>query len=175
MKARSRAMVIPVTLLMSALVSACGGDMRDLERYVAEVKGRKSTEIEPIPQPKQYEAYAYVPAGRRDPFVRPEAEAPRDPVTSNGLRPNLRRNREPLEEYPLDGLRMVGTVHFDNRTYALVRAPDGIVHRVSRGNHMGQNYGEVVAIDEGQIQLSEIVPDGFGGWNQRPAVISLSP
>jgi type IV pilus assembly protein PilP len=162
-------------LLAPLLLAGCGNDMGDLERYVAEVKSRKSTEIEPIPQPKQYEAFAYLPGGRPDPFVRPEAADRWVAGASDGLRPNINRNREPLEEFPLDGLRMVGTILFNARTFALVRAPDGVVHRVSRGNHMGQNYGEITAIDEGQIQLSEIVPDGFGGWMQRPAVISLSP
>jgi type IV pilus assembly protein PilP len=162
-------------LLAPALLVGCGNDMSDLERYVAEVKSRKSTDIEPIPQPKQYEAFAYVPGGRPDPFIRPEAADRRVADAGNGLRPDIRRNREPLEEFPLDGLRMVGTIVFNNRVYALVRAPDGVVHRVSPGNHMGQNYGEITAIDEGQIQLREIVPDGFGGWMQRPAVISLSP
>lgn len=158
------------------LLAGCSRDMSDLERYVGEVKARQSRQIEPIPQPRIFEPFAYIPGGRVDPFIRLEPETASDGfVADRGLRPNINRNKEPLEEFPLDGMRMVGTILFNSRVYAMIRAPDGVIHRVTRGNHMGQNYGEITLIDEGQIQLNEIVPDGFGGWVQRPAVLALSP
>lgn len=163
-------------LLLLGPIAACSRDMSDLERYVAEVKSRQSRQIEPIPQPRQFEPFTYVVAGRPDPFKPPEPEAGPGGFTADpGLRPNINRNKEPLEDFPLDGLRMLGTIVFDGRTYALVRAPDGVIHRVTRGNHMGQNYGEITAIEEGQIRLTELIPDGFGGWIQRPAVLALTP
>ncbi|NKF21159.1 pilus assembly protein PilP [Solimonas marina] len=163
-------------LLIFALalgVTACGSNNSDLDRYIAEVKARKSKNIEPIPQVKPYQPYSYTMAGKRDPFVLgdPNANSERNP---NGPRPNLRRNREPLEEYPLDALSMMGVITTPQATYALVKAPDGVVHRVGLHEHMGQNYGEVVAIDESEIKLLELVPDGFGGWTQRSASLALS-
>ena len=86
----------------------------------------------------------------------------------------MRRNREPLEEFPVDSLRMLGMVTAQEHRYALIKAPDGVVHRVGMGEHMGQNYGEVVRINESEVGLKEIVPDGFGGWVERPAKLALA-
>jgi type IV pilus assembly protein PilP len=154
-------------------LTACFHDMSDLEQYVAQVKAHKTTRIEPLPQMKPYEAFIYVAAGRRDPFI------PMAPTNPNGqgnsaLRPDMNRNREPLEEFPLDALKMVGTLLFNNQTYAMVKAPDGVVHRVTMGNHMGQNYGKIIKIEPSAISLTEIVPDGFGGWTERPASLAMS-
>lgn len=160
-------------LAASTLLSACGDRMADLEQYVAEVKNRKTNNIEPIPQIKQYEAFTYVVGERRDPYVR--AEPARDPnAPGSALKPDITRNREPLEEFPLDGLRMLGTINKGKAVYAMVKAPDNVVHRVTLGNHMGQNYGKIVKISDTQIDLVEIIPDGFGAFMERPANLALT-
>jgi len=159
-------------LLLALLLTACSSGMDDLETYVAEVKARKTRAIEPIPQIKQYEAFAYLAENRRDPFVR--AEPAREAAPASSLRPDLARNREPLEEFPLDALRMLGIINTDDASYGLVKAPDNVVHRVTLGNHMGQNYGKISKISESQIDLTEIVPDGFGGFMERPANLALT-
>lgn len=165
-----------LTILFGLMLAACSRDMSDLREYVAEVKSRKSTEVEPLPQIRQYEPFEYESEGRRDPF---EPQRPSGPVAGaaspeNALRPDLNRNREPLEEFPLDGLRMVGTLQIQGTTYALIREPEGIVHKVTYGNYMGQNYGKIVGISEAEVRLEEIIPDGFGGYMKRPASIALS-
>jgi type IV pilus assembly protein PilP len=161
-------------VLASLLLAGCGRGMGDLESWVAEIKARKTTKIEPIPQMKQFDTFVYQPAGRRDPFAAAKVTAEYEPRADNGLRPDTNRNREPLEEFPLDGLQMQGTIRSGQTTYALVKAPDGVLHRVRVGNHLGQNYGRITAISESEVQLSEIVPDGFGGWTQRPATLALT-
>ena len=160
-----------LALACATLLSGCGSDMSDLESYVAEVKARQSTSIEPIPQMKQYEAFAYEAADRRDPFAKPNVQ---QNSSAPGPRPDLNRNKEPLEEFPLDALRMVGTISTPSGVFALIKAPDNVVHRVTTKNHMGQNYGEIVGISESEVSLMELVPDGFGGWVQRPASLALA-
>lgn len=155
---------------LTLVLSACGSGLSDLEEYAAEVKSRKSTAIPPIPQLKQFESFVYLPGDRRDPFVEPQPEASTDTA---GPRPDMNRNREPLEEFPLDGLRMSGTIQTPAGLFALVKAPDGVVHRVTVRNYMGQNYGQIVAITSSEIKLQELVPDGFGGWAQRDASLAL--
>ncbi|PPE75303.1 hypothetical protein C3942_04670 [Solimonas fluminis] len=153
------------------MLSACGNGQKDLEAWVTEVKARPPAPIEPIPQMKQYESFTYDAAGRRDPFasIQPSRQA-----SNSGIKPDLNRNKEPLEEFPLDGLRMVGTVDTKGKVFALIKAPDGVVHRVTVKNHMGQNYGEIVSISEAEVGLMELVADGFGGWIQRPASLTLA-
>jgi type IV pilus assembly protein PilP len=164
---------ICIALLTLVALSGCSRDMQDLETYVSEVKARKSRQIEPIPQVRQYESYVYMAGSRPDPFIRPEPV--QAAAAGGGPRPDISRPREPLEEFPLDALRMIGVIDFSGRRVAMVRAPDGVIHRVGGGNHMGQNYGEIRAIEEGQIELNELIPDGFGGWIRRPAILALTP
>lgn len=155
-------------------LSACERGLDDLEQRVAEVKARKSEQIDPVPQPKQFDAFAYVAAERRDPFQQTRPDNSTAVSASSGPRPDLNRSREPLEEYPLDSLRMQGVIETPRSVYALVAAPDGVIHRVTVGNHLGQNFGQVKSITETEIALAEIVPDGFGGWVSRPASLALA-
>ena len=156
--------------MAALLLTACGSGMSDLESYVAEVKARKSRNIEPIPQIAPYEPVEFVAEDRRDPFV---PAAPDRDDASNALKPDINRNREALEEFPLDALQLLGTIQNGKQLYALIRAPDGVVHRITFGNHLGQNYGEVKRITDTQIDLVEIIPDGFGGFMERPASLTL--
>lgn len=160
-------------LLLSAL-AACSTEMGDLEQKVAEVKSRKSNAIEPVPQIKQYEAFAYEPGERGDPFTQVVARRNPSGFETSGLKPDLNRNKEPLEEFPLDALRMLGIINANGKTYAMIKAPDNVVHRVTLKDHMGQNYGEITKITESEVTLLEIVPDGFGAWMQRPASLALA-
>ena len=162
-------------MLCLAGLTACGRDTSELEAYIAEVKARKSTVVEPIPQIRKFEPFEYLAADRRDPFTPQAQDAPNSgPSPENSLRPDANRNREALEEFPLDSLRMVGTLSTQRATYALIRAPDGIVHRVAVGNYLGQNYGKITGITEAEVKLEEIIPDGFGGFMKRSASIALS-
>jgi type IV pilus assembly protein PilP len=151
------------------LLSACSDDMDELRQYAAQVKARKSKQIEPIPQIKQYEAFTYVAGDRRDPFTPTPPQSARG---NDGLRPDTNRNREALEEFPLDALKMVGLITFNKTTYAMIKAPDGVIHRVTVGNYIGQNFGKITKITDSEVALDEIVPDGFGGFKEQPATLA---
>lgn len=154
-------------------LSACGGANDDLRAYIDEVKARPGGRIEPLPQIQPAPTFAYEPGARRSPFQPDEPQARRsiDPNAVEGPDPN--RPREELEKFPLDTLRMVGTLADRRASFALVQSSDGLVWRVSVGNHMGQNYGRIVAISESEIRLVEIISDGLGGYLERPAAIGL--
>ena len=102
----------------------------------------------------------------------PQNIAAANPNSIDGPDPD--RPREFLEQFPLDGLRMVGSLEINQIKAGLVQATDGLVHRVTVGNHLGQNYGRVTSISDSEIELVEIIPDGLGGYIQRPASIGLS-
>ena len=162
----------------AALLAGCGNDMSDLEQYAMEVRARTSKTVEPIPQIKTFEPFAYEAKDRRDPFTpliggRDQSVAAAAGGTPGGLKPDFDRPKEPLEEFPLDSLRMVGTITMQTRAFALIKAPDAVVHRVVVGDHMGQNYGKITGISETEVVVMEIIQDGFGGWIQRPATVAL--
>jgi type IV pilus assembly protein PilP len=69
---------------------------------------------------------------------------------------------------------MVGTLEIGNATFGLVQTSDGLIHRVSPGNYVGQNDGRITAVTESEIQVVEIISDGIGGYLERDAAIGLS-
>lgn len=174
-----------VTLLVVCVpLAGCGGgSMADLRGYVADVKTRKGTRIEELPPIEPYVVYTYPCDGAIacvDPFEPFFLEPPRPPagaenqVASNGISPDFDRNREELENFPLDGLRMMGTLEKQEQFWGIVRGPDAIIHRVQVGNYIGQNHGKITNISEDRIEVLEIISDGRGGWEERSAQIALA-
>ena len=159
---------------VAAVLTGCGGDMDDLRAYVDEVKARPGGRIEPLPQIRPAPTFAYEAASRRSPFVpdTPQVTVSANPDAVQGPDPN--RPREFLEQFPLDTLRMVGTLNTLGSTFGLVQTSDGLIHRVTVGNHMGQNYGRITTISDSEIELVEIIADGIGGYLERPAAVALS-
>jgi type IV pilus assembly protein PilP len=178
----NRPVFIGVKLLLVAgclaLLAGCGDSRRhELEQYAEEVKARKPGRIEPLPEIKQIETFTYVAGNRRNPF-RPEQ--PRDEllpgaVSGEGMAPDMNRRKEELESFSLDSIRMVGTLQDSDETmWGLVRTSDKILFRVKAGNYMGRNHGQITKISESSIELTEIVPDNSGGYQERQASIALS-
>ncbi len=153
-----------------AALPACTPD-NDLRQWVAQEKAKKGAPLQPLPTVKTFETFLYDSKDRRDPFELSAEEQEQD--VANGPRPDQNRPREPLESFPLDGLKMSGTLGLAKSIEGLVRDPDGVVHRVRVGNYLGQNYGRVTAISEEKIDLVELVPNGAGGWMERAATIAL--
>ncbi len=168
-------------ILFSALVCAtllpgCGGEQfGDLKRELAEATKDFRGRVDPLPQVTSYEPVKYDVEGMLDPF-RPEriivAQAGRSGGPVSKLAPDMNRPREPLEAFPLESLRMVGTIKQERQTFGLVRAGPNLF-RVRKGDYMGQNFGVITAIDEGQINLKEIVQDGAGEWVERTSSLQL--
>ena len=159
--------------LTSAGLAACGGDMDELDAYINDVKSRPGGAIEPLPEVTPYETFTYIAdaQGLRSPFT-PDTPQAAGPVT--GTRPDPERLPEFLEQFPLDTLRMVGTLNLGETEYGLVQTSDGLIHRVVPGNYMGQNDGRIVQISESEIALIEIISDGIGGYVERDAALGLS-
>ena len=171
-----KSIFVAALIVMSMLITACSGRQDDLHRYIAEVKARPATPIPPIPPVRTYTPYPYDGLVGRDPFRQSTSEGS-DQVAqtgpAKGPRPDLQRPREYLERYELDTLSMVGTFAKETSEWALIRDPDGVVHRVAVGNYIGKNHGKVNGISNDEVQLSEFIADGIGGWLVRPASVAL--
>jgi len=163
-------------IVISVLVSACSSRKDDLNRYISEVKARPATPIAPIPPVRTYTPYEYEGLTGRDPFRQSTSEGS-DQVTQSGPakgpRPDLQRPREYLERYELDTLSMVGTFSKESSEWALIRDPDGVVHRVAVGNYIGKNHGKVNGISNDDVLLSEFIADGIGGCLVRESSVAL--
>ncbi len=167
--------LLPLLLLAGVGLTACGSDMDDLDKYINEVKARPGGRIEPLPEITPYETFNYAADedGLRSPFVPDTPQAAAGPAAS-GPRPDRDRSREFLEQFPLDTLRMVGTLELAGVNYGLIQTSDGLIHRVVPGNYMGQNDGRIVAVNESEIELIEIISDGIGGYLEREAAVGLA-
>ena len=153
----------------SLLLGGCSGDLDELQADIQKAKNRPGGRIQPLPEVKPYISHEYEMADKRSPFL--QSLAGENP---SGPRPDIQRPREFLEQFPLDTLKMVGTLRLGSAYYGLVQTRDGLIHRVLPGNHVGQNDGRVMAIADARIAVTEIVPDGLGGYLERPAALALS-
>jgi type IV pilus assembly protein PilP len=154
------------------LLAGCSSDQSDLMSYIEDVKARPGGAIEPLPEIRPAPVYDYAGYDKRSPFIPDSTQAPVNASTV-GM-PDFERPREELEKEPLDALTMVGTLRNAAGDWGLIQAPDGLVHRVTVGNHMGQNFGRITSISDTRIELVEIVRDELGGYMERPAAIGLN-
>ena len=152
-------------------LTACSSADDELSRFIDDTRKEPGGRVEPIPEVKPYETFVYAATNMRSPFI-PGGNG--GGTNGPGLRPDSKRNREFLEQFSLDTLKMVGTLKLGGRMYGLVQTKDGLVHRVSDGNFMGQADGKIIDITPAKISLTEIVPDGLGGYMERPAALVLN-
>lgn len=165
--------VIAVASLSAALIG-CGSDgMDDLRHFVATAHAGKSAKIEPVPEVKTPEQFLYAAVNLIDPFA-PFTRKTAAVIAGSGPRPDMNRRKEPLEEFPLDALRMVGTLNRGKQAWAVIQAPDGTVHRAGVGHFMGQNFGKILRIAEDKINLVELIQGPSGDWIEREAGVALA-
>jgi len=155
-------------------LSACEKSNTDLQQFVNQTLATPPGRVEPIPEFEPYQKFEYTMQHLRDPFepsdFRPE---PEEVASTSGIRPDIDRPREPLEDFPLDTLRMKGTVTKEGLKWALIFAPDNTIHRVIEGQYLGQNFGRVTGVSDEKVELIEIIPDGLGGYLERAAALGL--
>lgn len=158
-----------------AVTAGCRGGMDDLDAYIDRVKATPGRRPDPLPEIKPYETFVYRAdvEGMRSPFRPDTPVAAPGSAAAGQIRPDSNRSREFLEQFPLDSLDMVGTVTMAGTTYGLIQTQDGLIHRVTPGNYLGQNDGRITDINESEIVLVEIVSDGIGGYLERDAAVSL--
>jgi len=149
-------------------ISSSPGDAPNLEKWIADVRAQPAPALEPLPVMQQFETFEYAAQTLRDPFSNAWSNA-----DTGGTRPDPNRRKETLEQYPLDSLDMVGTIGGGAGLIGLVMAPDKVTHRIRPGAYMGQSDGRITGVSEDRIELIELVPDGAGGWLERPAAIAL--
>lgn len=162
---------ILVPLALTTFVAGCSSELDELKTFVRESEKGLPRRIEPLPAVKPFEPFTYEGFDLPDPF-QPRKLAPPKEGAGGGIAPDLNRRKEPLEAFPLEQLKMVGTLSQGGEVYALVRA-DKTLYRVKKGNYMGQNFGLITQVTETDIKLKEIVQDSAGDWAERQSVLPL--
>lgn len=167
----AKTLVAVVVLAATALGGCTGGEAEDLRGWVKEERARVKPRIDPLPEIRTHESFVYTASNMTDPFapfnLKPQQTA------SGGPRPDRNRRREPLEEFPLDALKMVGTLTRANQSWAVIVAPDGTVFRAKVGDHVGQNFGRIRKISDSKIDLVELIQNPIGEWIEREASLAI--
>jgi type IV pilus assembly protein PilP len=156
-------------------LAGCGvsNDFSDLQSYMDEVRARPKGSIEPLPKFQPYEAFTYSAAAMRSPFQPPvKIDLARQQKGSKDIKPDEARVKQFLEGFNIETFEMVGTLSNEGGMFALIRGAGG-VHRIKVGDYLGRNNGRIVAINASAIEVLEIVPDGEGGWLERPRSLAL--
>ncbi|MCW8883857.1 MAG: pilus assembly protein PilP [Motiliproteus sp.] len=169
-------LLVAASLLLQACIQVEGLD--DLRKYAQETRSAPAGKIEPLPEFKPYESFLYRATSLRGPFqplVRIEVSEEEEEFVKNDLKPDFDRPKEPLEAFKLEAMSMVGTIHMlDNGDLtALIKDGNGEIHRVQKGSHIGRNFGEIAQVNETQLDIIEIVPNGRDGWMKRPRNLVL--
>lgn len=162
-----------ILLVLSGCTSNDGMD--DLREFVKNEHADRKPRIEPLPEIKPHEAFAYTASGLTDPFAPRNLQSQAAAAgAGSGPKPDMNRRKEPLEDFPLDSLKMVGTLERGKRFWAIVQAPDGTVHKLETGNHAGLNFGEVKKITEEKVELVELIQGALGDWVEREASLAIT-
>lgn len=171
MKTKMRTFIMFLGASSLLLLAGCMGYGSDLDEWIEETKDKPVRQLDPIPPSPEFNRFTYQAHDLRDPFRAFVV----DPASATlGPRPDPDRPREPLEDYPLDSLRMVGTIGEGAGRQGLVMDPSGITHRVLVGRYLGTNDGRVVGVSGGRIEIVELTPNGQGGWEEAPTGLTLS-
>lgn len=179
--------LLPLVVISAGLVGCSQPDMNDLRGFIEEVKQRPPGRIDPLPEITEVETHTYSSSDLRNPFAPERVQETETTVTqSSGLTPDFNRRKEELEQFPLDALRMVGTLQKGGVFLGLIRTNEGTIHTVgvepkdpearkkkSFGTYMGMNHGKIDRITEDKIELTEIIKDGQGGYTERQATVAL--
>ena len=160
--------------LLTVLLTGCSdAPENDLRVWTSEIRRQSHpVPVELLPRPV-LEDFQYQASGRLDPFdITKISAALVAELNTTGLQPDTRRSREPLESFPLDSLRLVGSIRRQGQVVALVEA-DKMIHQVHLGSHLGPDMGKVIAISEGAIEIEEVVQDVGNTWAKRRARLVL--
>ncbi len=158
------------------LLAACGdSDVQEVRQWMKQTDAQAHVAVQPISEPKTFIPFAYASGDALDPFNPNKllAELARENASKGGgLKPDMERRKELLESYPLDAVKMVGTLQKGGTIYALLQI-DRAVHQVKTGQHVGQNYGLITSVTDGAVNIKEIVQDATGDWVERMSKLEL--
>jgi type IV pilus assembly protein PilP len=171
-----RALAIPALAAMVLLaVAGCSPNTEELQEWMEQQRRDVKPNVTPLQPPRKFNPQPYQSAQTVEPFsnqkltvaIKQESRQP-----SSLLAGELNRRKEPLEAFPLDSMRMVGSLTKNGQPYALLKV-DNLLYQVKVGDYLGQNYGRITRIAETDIALREIVQDAAGEWIERAGSLQL--
>ncbi len=158
--------------LLPLLLAGCMDDgLEDLRDFVRTSDAGMRGKAPPAPEPKTYEKFTYLNLNAElpDPF------RIRKSKKDNQIDARVEKhNKEPLENFPLEALKMVAYLeNKKNGANAIIRAPDGHLHKVKVGNYIGMNNGRITEVESGKITIKEPPIEGEDATTNHMNVLQL--
>lgn len=164
---------LAIALTCLALASCSGEQHSDLRQFVKDSDSMPRGRIPPLPEVQLYVPFEYAAFDLIDPFVPRKIEAPKAANVPGTLQPPPNHRKGPLEAFPLENLKMVGTLQQKKDIFALIKTPDNNLYRVKTGDFMGQNFGRIIDINESALKLKELVQDSGNEWKEEERTLQL--
>jgi type IV pilus assembly protein PilP len=164
-----------VVALLSSLLGCADNENQEIKQWMDDTRREAKVQIPKVSEPKKFIPFAYGGRNQVDPYNPSKlalALAKMQSKSGSSFKPDLDRRREPLESYPLDNLKMVGTLQKPGLSYAILQA-DKMIFQAKVGNYVGQNFGMITKITDTEVMLKEIIQDGAGDWVEREAKLEL--
>jgi type IV pilus assembly protein PilP len=159
------------------LIGCENNSFNDLNVYIEKIKNEQKANIKPLPEMFIIQPFIFDAKGLRNPFI-PYAKLDKtnsamiQPGDKN-IKPDITRQKEALESFPLNALKMVGTVNIKSTLWALIKAGNSGIYRVRGGNYLGKNYGRIIKISINKVELTEMVSDQSGLWLEHQTSLVL--
>jgi type IV pilus assembly protein PilP len=161
--------------ILSLIACSQENNLEDLHAFTKAQRAKKAVPIPPLPNIEPAESFEYTASLKVNPFSRENVlPVVKGTIEISPVLPDQDRIRQPLEYFPLDALRMVGTLQQGERIFAIIFAPDDTVHQVEEGNYAGTQLGEIIEVSESAIVLEETVKRRNGRWEKRKVSLALS-
>lgn len=164
-----------ITVAIIAVLSGCGGEQhQELRTWMRQEEQGMRGRVDPLPKVLPYEPVTYDVGGALDPFspIKAKVEGGRGGANL----PDTNRPREPLEDFPLETIKLVGIFQDKSRLVGQVLA-NSRGYQVKVGSYVGQNFGRVVRIvtakNEERIVVKELVKDADDQWVERESELLL--
>jgi type IV pilus assembly protein PilP len=166
--------LILILLAGAFALAGCSSEQTELRAWMEETRRNTPITSETVTEPKKFEPYRYQSESQVDPFNLGKLSTALNKAAGrlNPLTPDMQRRREPLEAYPMDAIRMVGSIRQGQRNFALLQA-ENLVYQARIGMYAGQNFGLITGINETEVKLKELVQDAAGDWVERETTLQL--
>lgn len=167
--------VSPLLMWVLAMgLAGCSAEQEELQQWMAQQQKEIKPHVAQIAASSKFVPQPYLSLKETDPFSirKMDAGAAIARQPNAVLASEMRRRKEPLEDFPLDSMSLVGSVVRNGKQHALVKV-DNLLHYVKVGEYMGQNYGKITNLTEKELTLREIVQDASGEWTERTSTLQL--
>ncbi len=158
--------LVLIVFCFSLICISCNKEdqFTDLQNYIKQLKTSDSHSANtPIPEitlptPAQYQADLL-----RSPFEAP----PESTSKANAIKTN------PLQAYPINMLRFIGTLTKGNTTYGFIITPDNLIYQVEEGDLIGERGNKVISIYPDKMNIMEEQKNAIYGSKPIQRIITL--